>query len=108
MNNTDLALMLEIAKDPSDCYLNYKVSKAALKRLIADGLILVETRRMSVWENLPDVTCQSNADRLRTFEAHWKRIAALPWKNRSEIHARLTDDGYAWIDEFRRYEIREQ
>lgn len=93
MNPKDLPLLLEIARDPSDCLLNHRVSKPALKRLMSHDLIEVETRRISTWS-----TPQIGVARPSVYGV-WNPHAA--WKDRTEIHARLTQTGHAWIAEFR-------
>lgn len=97
--NSDLALLGEIARDPDDCHLNHKVSKAALKRLMADQLIEVETRRCSAWHTEPDLRGLNNAEHLRVWE-DWVRLRkARKWWDRSEIHARLTERGTQHVAE---------
>lgn len=94
VNEKDLPLFLEIATNPDDCLLNHKVSKSALKRLIGEGLIEVETRRISTWFNQnPAPQFKTHAEQ-REWWAEWDRIRrARKWKDRSEVHACLTEQG---------------
>ena len=102
MPQPQVTLMLEISAFPTDCHLNHKLNKRALKSLMDLSLVEVETRRCSAWKRDPDLTGLDNAQRLRAYEDWGSKIRARNWVDRSEIHARFTDDGFAWHDEWKR------
>lgn len=95
----DQNLLLEIVAAPQDCYLPNR-SRTMLRRLMILGLIEVETRKMSVWHAPAPKDWRS--PEWREFVEAKKRRA---WNDRVEVHARLTHDGYAWYDDFRRAAI---
>lgn len=101
MPSADQMLMLEIACSPDDCHINHTVSKAVLRRLMTLGLIWVETRRMTTWHFEPVVTGMNATERLRFWEEWGRQRRAQPWQDRSEVHARLTDAGVAWVKQFK-------
>lgn len=106
MPQPQVTLMLEIARcdQPTDCHLNHKVTKSHLKTLMDLNLIEVETRRCSTWKRNPGVNgpAMTGAERNRIYEEWGRKVRARHWQDRSEIHARLTDDGWAWYDEWKR------
>lgn len=100
LDDKDLPLLLEICKAPDDCHLNHKVTKRQLKRLMTEGLIEVETRRMSSWFTEPDYTGLSNAERYESMKAHVRQRKARQWFDRTEVHACLTSLGAEWYREY--------
>lgn len=102
VKDSDLRILIEIARLPEDCLLNHKVSKALLKRLLDSNLIEVETRRCVPWHREPDTSCMDNVQRLRTYEDWGRMMRSKFWGERTEIHARLTDVGVAYMAEYRK------
>lgn len=132
----DIPLLLEIVKSSEDCLINHKVSKRQLKRLIDEGLIEVETRKMSTWSVSgpgPEAFWISNgcpgwekgargrrqaptSDEIQ--HAKWTLSAAdgreklhrknRTWFDRVEVHARLTNLGSQWWFQFQQKDSGER
>lgn len=97
VSTDDLPIMLEIAGDPDDCFLNHKTSKSQLRRLMTEGLIEVETRRISAWSKSqpqgPPGLGVYNTPEYKEWSTY---LRSRTWQDRTEIHAHLTETGKEW------------